>query len=333
MPGRRLVMTVVGIALSVLFVWLAFRGIDLDSVGSAFAGADLLTWLPLALGLYSLGYLLRGVRCQILVRRTARLSWTTATSIVLVGYAANNVLPARLGEVVRAGMLAERASMPVSQALGVTFIERVLDGLALLLLLVVATLTVDVPPWMTELVYVAAAIFGIAAIAIVAAVLWPGAIALAAGRVGALLGPSWQARLTRLATNCTSAAECLRDPKQAVLLLASSVVIWCFESSIFVFLLPVFGAPLSIQCGIITMCVTGFGLLLPSSPGFIGPFHYFASQTVMIFGVTQSTALAYAALVHLSFFVPITVAGGCAMLGYGVGRLAPGRAGMVSRRP
>lgn len=327
-------MTAVGVAFSALFAWLALRGVELSALGSAFAGADLIAWLPPALAIYALGYVLRGLRCQLLVRAHGPLRLSTATGVVLVGYAANNILPARLGELVRASMLAQRANMPVSQALGVTFIERVLDGLAMLLLLVVATLTVEVPAWMTELVYLAAAVFGVATAAIAVAVLWPGAIVAVAGRCGGLLGPSWRARLEQLATNVTSAAACLRDPRQGALLLASSVAIWCLEASIFVFLLPVFGAPLSIQIGLITMCVTGFGLLLPSSPGFIGPFHYFASQVVMLFGVSQATGLAYASLVHLTFFLPTTIAGGCVMLWYGVGRLAtPGRPGMVSRRP
>jgi hypothetical protein len=69
---------------------------------------------------------------------------------------------------------------------------------------------------------------------------------------------------------------------------------------------------------VITMCVTGFMLLLPSSPGFIGPFHYFASQALMIHGIPQATALAYATLVHLCFYIPITMWGACAMMWYGV---------------
>jgi hypothetical protein len=80
----------------------------------------------------------------------------------------------------------------------------------------------------------------------------------------------------------------------------------------------VFGIPITIEYGIITMCITGFTLLLPSSPGFIGPFHYFASQALMIHGIAQPTALAYATLVHLCFYIPITVWGACAMMWYGV---------------
>jgi uncharacterized membrane protein YbhN (UPF0104 family) len=55
-----------------------------------------------------------------------------ATSVVLLGYAANNVLPARLGELVRAGMLAERGAIPVAQALAITLLERILDAFVIL---------------------------------------------------------------------------------------------------------------------------------------------------------------------------------------------------------
>ena len=318
MLGRRSFVVAGGAAGSGLFIYLALRGIDLSELETAFAQAELLPWLPLALALFSLAYVLRGVRCRLLVRRSANISFSTATNVVVIGYAANNVLPARLGELVRAGMLAERANVPVSQSLGVTFIERVLDGLALLLLLVLGTISVDVPSWMNELVLVAAAVFGIATAVMFVGALRPSLVINLAGRIGGLLSTGWQSRLTKLATNVTNAGECLRRPNDAFVLVGYSIAIWCFESSIYLFLLPVFGIPLSFQTGLITMCVTGFGLLLPSSPGFIGPFHYFASQTLMIFGVAHSTALAYASLVHLSFFVPLTVAGGCIMLWYGV---------------
>jgi glycosyltransferase 2 family protein len=307
-----------GVAVSAIFVVLALRGVDLGKLEDTVAGAQLLPWLPLALAIFALGYVMRGVRCQLLVRRTASISVVTATNIVVAGYGANNLLPARLGELVRAGMLAERAKMPVSQSLAVTFIERVLDGLAMLFLLVVASVNANVPAWMMDVVWVAAAIFGVATLAIVIAALRPRWLIAIVERLTKPLGEKWRARFSRLAVNVTNAGACLHDPRHAVLLVAYSIIIWCLESAIYVLLLPAFGIELSFQTGLIVMCVTGFGLLLPSSPGYIGPFHYFASQTVMVFGVSQTDALGYASLVHLAFFVPMTIAGACSMLWYGV---------------
>ena len=97
---------------------------------------------------------------------------------------------------------------------------------------------------------------------------------------------------------------------------ASSCGRW--KPGLFIALLPIFGLPQNIAWGVVAMGVTNLGLLVPSSPGFIGPFHYFCSRAIMAHGVDEPTALAYATLVHLAFYVPVTVWGASAMLWYGV---------------
>jgi hypothetical protein len=171
---------------------------------------------------------------------------------------------------------------------------------------------------MQEVVLVAIGVFGAATVVMVVGALWPKVIIALASRVGGMLAPSWRNRFVKLATNVTNAGASLRNPKQALLLILYSIIVWCFEASLYVLILAVFDIPLTVQYGVITMCVTGFMLLLPSSPGFIGPFHYFASQALMIHGIPQATALAYATLVHLCFYIPITMWGACAMMWYGV---------------
>jgi uncharacterized membrane protein YbhN (UPF0104 family) len=194
----------------------------------------------------------------------------------------------------------------------------VLDGLVLLLMLVVATLTGDVPGWMEEVVVVAATVFGVATAAMIVGGFAPNQIIRLGTRIGGLFGAAWRDRFGRLATNITKAGAVLRDPRNAILLACYSVLVWSFEACLFILILGVFGIPITIQYGIITMCVTAFGVMLPSSPGFIGPFHYFASQALMVHGIAQSTALAYATLVHLVFYISVTLWGACAMMWYGV---------------
>lgn len=318
MHKYRVTVIALGLAASAVFVYLAVRGLDFAKLEAIWRDAELLPWLPLGVASYLVGHLVRGVRCRLLVRREAAISVMTASNIVVVGYASNNVLPARLGEFVRAGMLAERTGMPVVQSLTVTFIERVLDGLAILFLLVVATLAGDVAGWMVDLVRIALLVFGIATLVMFAGAHSPGLMLAVASRAGNKLGPKWHDRLVSLATSITNAGACLRDPKDAVLLLFYSLVVWTFEAGLFVALLPIFGIPMSLQDGMLAMSVTNLGLLLPSSPGFIGPFHYFCSRAIMVHGVAEPTALAYATLVHLAFYVPVTLWGAAAMLWYGV---------------
>lgn len=315
---KRLIAVLFGLAVSAVFVYLAVRGLDLGAIEDAFSHAALLPWLPLGIASYLCSHVVRGLRLRVLVRRHGELQPLAATHIVVIGCAANNVLPARLGELVRSGMLAERSAMPLAQSITVTFIERVLDGIVLLFLLVVATLTVGVSGWMQDLVYVALAVFGMATVAIVGAAHAPRLLVSLASGISRPLGARWQSRFVSLATSVANAGACFRHPVDAAQLLALSLVAWCLEAGMYLALLPIFGLSIEWQVGVATMCVTSFGILLPSSPGSIGPYHYFASQSLIVFGVAAPTALAYATLVHLAFYLPVTLWGAAAMLWYGV---------------
>ncbi|MBX3210781.1 MAG: flippase-like domain-containing protein [Labilithrix sp.] len=318
MGRHRKTMIALGLLASAVFMFLAVRRLDFASLQAIFARANLLPWVPLGVLSYVAGHVVRGLRCRLLVRREANLRLVTASNIVVVGYAANNVFPARLGELVRAGMLAERTGIPVAQSLVVTFIERVLDGLAILLLLVIGTMNGEAPGWTGDLVRVALVVFGGACAVMLVAIYSPALVVAGASRVGNRLGPRWHDRLVGLATSITNGGACLRDPKNAAWILLYSAIVWVLETGLFLAILPVFGLTPSFTAAAVAMSVTNLGLLVPSSPGFIGPFHFFCSRALMTHGVDEATALAYAAVVHLAFYVPVTLWGAASMLWYGV---------------
>lgn len=318
MLQHRRTVIAIGLAASAGFVFLAIRHLDLRELEDAWSHAHMLPWLPIGIASYLLGHVVRGVRLQLLVRREATMGLLTASNIVVVGYASNNVLPLRLGELVRAGMLAERTGIPVAESLAITFIQRVLDGLAILLLLVIGTMTGGAPAWIHDVVRVALVVFGVASLAIIAGAYSPGMILAAASRLGNRVGPKWHDRVVSLASSITNAGASLRDPKDAFLLGLYSLVVWSLEAGLFVALLPIFGLPMNLAYGVVAMSVTNLGLLIPSSPGFIGPFHYFCSLALMAHGIDRATALAYATLVHLAFYIPVTLWGASAMLWYGI---------------
>ncbi|MBX3192509.1 MAG: flippase-like domain-containing protein [Labilithrix sp.] len=315
---HRKAVVAIGLLASAAFMYLAVRRLDLASLKTVWEGAHVLPWVPLGILSYVCGHVVRGQRCRLLVRREANLRLMTASNIVVVGYASNNVFPARLGELVRAGMLAERTGIPVAQSLMVTFIERVLDGLAILLLLVLGTMNKNVPDWTHDLVRVAMLVFGGACAVMLLGAHSPGLVVSGASRLGNRLGEKWHDRLVGLATSITNAGACLRSPRDALLLASYSVVVWCLEAGLFIAIMPAFGLKASLAAGAVAMSVTNLGLLVPSSPGFVGPFHFFCSRALMTTGIDEPTALAYAAVVHLAFYVPVTIWGAGAMLWYGV---------------
>jgi uncharacterized protein (TIRG00374 family) len=317
--SQRIAIAVLGLLASLVFVSLAFRRLDFASVLSTWRTAQLLPWLPLMVGSYLLGHVVRGQRLRVLLRREAILQVATASNIVVVGYASNNVLPARLGEFVRAAILSERTGVPLTQALTVTFIERLLDGIAILLLLLVGIRALPTRPLLIERVAGAGSvILGVALLGVLSAVFLPTLLLSATARASKALPAKWRDRVLAIALNVTNAGACLRRPREAAVVAGYSLVVWLLESLMFAFALPVFSLKLALAPAVVTMSVTNLGLLVPSSPGFIGSFHYFCASALSAQGVAPATAAGYAILVHLAFFLPVTLWGAGAIFWYGI---------------
>jgi uncharacterized protein (TIRG00374 family) len=309
----------IGVLASGVFLWLALRKLDLGGVAQVLVEARPWPWIPLAILSYGVGHLLRGLRCRLLVSREANLPVETATGVVVFGYAVNNVLPARLGELARAALLRDRTGIPFAQTLTVTLLERLLDGWTLLLLFVVASgFLPAVESWMLRISLVATGVLAAFSLAIACFVFFPHFLAHASSRIAAAVRPAWQDGTWRLATYVSNGLAYLRRPADAVRLVALSGLVWIAEGGMFLATLAVFDLPLRPEWALLAMAVTNLGMLVPSAPGFIGPFHYFCMQTLVLLGVAPATAASYALTVHAVFFVPITFWGAGILLWYGV---------------
>lgn len=315
---QRLALGLVGLVGSAVFVYLAARRLDLGAARETWRAARPLPWLVFGVLCYVAGHLVRGQRLRVLIRREATLPWLTATNIIVIGYASNNVFPARLGELVRAGVLVERTGMPFGEALTITFIERLLDGIAILMLLVASTAFAVHAQWIDDLARVGGLVFGVALAVVLVGVIFPNLLLGLASRVTAPLGAKWRDRALRITTHVINGGACLRRPRTALSVSLLSILVWVLEASMFVSILPAFGIPLRFPTGALAMSVTNLGILVPSTPGYVGPFHYFCSQTLQSQGVAEATALGFAVLVHLAFYIPITAWGAAAILRYGI---------------
>src|SRR5688572_28677863 len=158
MVARVLRLAVLGALLGIFLFWLAMRNVDWADVRVAFQRGHLLPWLPLSIGAYLLGHVVRGWRCARLMRRQATLGLGEATGVVVAGYAVNNIVPLRGGEVVRAVLLARRSGAGLVHAAAVIALERLLDGLALLAVVTLA-MGGSPPAWAAARVTLALTLF------------------------------------------------------------------------------------------------------------------------------------------------------------------------------
>lgn len=318
MKNRRRVAIALGAVSSAVFIALAVRHLEIDSVRRALSGARVWPWIPLAVLSYLVGHSVRGVRCRLLVSREATLGLPTATNVVVLGYAVNNVVPARLGELARAGMLAQTSGLPFVHSLSVTFLERILDGLALLLLLVVAGAMFPEITWLGATLRVGGLVFGVAALCVVLAIVAPSAILTVASRASQIFGARVHDLLVGAVSQLVAGVSYLRSLSSAAAIAGLSLLVWLLEGGMFLAILPAFGVSPDPWLALVAMCVTNLGILAPSTPGFIGPFHFFCMTTLAAVGVSEPVAFGYAVVVHLSFYVPITLWGVGIAFAYGV---------------
>jgi uncharacterized protein (TIRG00374 family) len=227
---------------------------------------------------------------------------------IMIGYMANNVLPLRAGEVMRVYVVARRWGRGFWTTLATLIVERVLDGLAVVLILGALVFVIPVPP-LFEWAATVLLVVDLLGMAVLVAL----AVAPAAGsRAVAWILRRWpraQRRAVAAVGTFTRGLEGVRTPAHAVPLLLWSVAIWALAALSAWAMLRAVNLPLPLVVGWTVLAFVGLGVSIPSAPGYVGVFHVAATWALAIFGVAQATAVGYALLFHASQFVPVTLLG------------------------
>ncbi len=297
-----------GLAISVVALALVVRSVDLGTAWQALQRAQP-QWIVLLLGFVAADVLLRAVRWRILLRPLARVPLRATLASLLVGYLANNVLPARLGEVVRSHDLGERTGVSRAAILGTIVVERVVDTLVVVAIASVAILVLSVRGVVASAVMVGLALTALLVVATAAGIAahrLPGA-----SRVGAFLDrwPRVRAGLGRLREGLTVASDARTMAAAVVLSVGSwsSTVLAFAAAAQAVGIEPTMGQAALLAAG------TNLATAIPAAPGYVGTFELAAVTIAASVGIDRASALAFAVLVHATTLV-LTSAGGAMAL-------------------
>lgn len=303
----------VGTAISVVFIYFAFRGQDLGEIRQALGEVNP-WWILPALVLYFSGVWVRAMRWRILMRPLAAVTSRELFPVVIVGYMANNVLPLRTGELVRSVVVRQKFGVRKTSALATIAVERLFDGLTMLAFMLLATAFVSFTSELENLAIIAFVLF---------TVLLLGLFALTLGGsfvdrlLQLVLGPMPTAladKVERMAESFLSGLGIFRQRRDLALVAGLSVTAWLFEASMYWILAVGFGGSVREAMGaaetLLTTGVANMATLIPSSPGYIGQFEYGVRLVLSgALGVPVGQALAYAILVHAVLYFPITLWG------------------------
>ena len=304
-----------GIGISIFFMGLLLRKIDFQKLAAAMQTMDYRFLVPVVLFTFA-SYFLRAVRWKFLLISEKNISLKSLYPATIIGYMANNLLPARLGEFVRAYVLAQREGLETPSVFASLVIDRLFDGFTVILMLLVTLFALRLPQGMADaetalkvggmvtfLLYCAVIVFlfllkrqTMRTLAFVKLILKPFPLRFS-DRIIPLLG-SFIAGIRMSARGGHIAA-----------LLITSVLIWTFAVLPVDMILQAFGIHLPITASMFIMVLLVFAVMVPASPGFIGTYHYACFKGLSAFGIAESTSISIALVIHGSAFFPVIIAG------------------------
>jgi uncharacterized protein (TIRG00374 family) len=308
---------VVGIAVTVVLLWWALREVSIAEVWTNIRGGNF--WLlGASVAVATFGFFIRALRWKVLL---APLGVPTGVKSrfagVSIGFMANNILPARVGEFVRAYSFSRMEPISASAAFGSLVVERFLDGVVLLLFLVLPALAPGFPAadalsegWGGVLLRAGFIAVGAVMVLLFAMAAWPRQLVRLAEWVGGHLPERFARPVVLGLETFLEAIAIMRDPKLLFLGFTWTLFFWTWHGISFWLGMLAFGIDTGFLSAMFVEAVVGFGVALPAAPGFIGTFHASAKFALSdVYGVGEPASLAFAFGYHFGGWIPITLIG------------------------
>jgi glycosyltransferase 2 family protein len=288
-----------GMLISLFFLYLAVRKLEWAELWQMFRAGNYVLLLPATVLLVVIN-LLRAYRWRLLMYPDMHLPLMRVFGYVNIGYLFNNILPAKAGEVVRAYLVGQRISGGIGQAFSTLLIERLLDVLTLVALLVILLPFVALPAWAVRggLIFGAGAVAGTVFLIVLSrfgprGVDWLWRLV---GRIPVVGHPKIKAGVLNLVTGFGVLTKGSLLPGTLI----SSALIWLGYATFNYTLMGVFRmTDLPLSAAALVLCATGFSMVVPSSPGAMGVFEWAGVQALAVYGVQQSAGFGYALGLHV----------------------------------
>jgi uncharacterized protein (TIRG00374 family) len=311
----RLLGALVGLVISVAAGWLALRHVSLHAVWRALREAHYWYAVP-ALAFIALGVALRVLRWQAMFAKADRPPFMATMWALVLGLFANNVLPARLGEVARMAALSRETGLRRTQVLTTIAVERVFDLAALG---VIAAVTLPLAPagaLRRNLEIATVVIFAVIVVLL---------LAVASARVRGL-GEQLVRRLPvvgggrgeRTVSSLRAGLDSLRDRRVLAVVMFWSLASWVALGVSNYFVLSMFDTGAPWHAAVIALLATNLAMVVPSSAASIGVFEVAARESLTLYGVPAALALSFALVLHAVNILPTLPLGAAALARVGL---------------
>ena len=302
--------------ISVVFIWLALRGLRLNQFWDAVKGANY-WWLLPGIAVYFVAVWARSWRWHYLLGPIKKIPTNSMFPITTIGYMGNNVYPARAGEALRAVVLKRKEGVSVSASLATIIVERIFDGVVML-----AFIFVNLPELakltsasgfvgnIQQVAVIGTGVFiGALVIFLVAAMFPQLTIKIGQWFIDHLMPARFRQQTSGLMHKFLDGLASLRSPLNILMVFVTSVVIWLLETGKYWFVMHAFNFNISFFALMLMNGIVNLATSIPSAPGYIGTFDAPGIAVLTAYGVDHATAAGYTLTLHVALWLPITLLG------------------------
>lgn len=304
-----------GIGISLLFLYLLLSKIDIYQLSAAFREMNF-WYVLIAVMITFLGYYLRAIRWRYILAAQKKCLVSNLFTTTLIGFMMNGILPARLGELARAYLLAEKENLEKGAVFASLVLDRLYDGFAVLIILAATLLTLHLPHeggfgtatlmaggGATLAIYLGAILFLVFLKRRTA-----NTIKFVSGITG-YLSIKLKQRIVNLLDSFIKGVHFPEKKTHLCILILLSVIIWFLAIVVNDLVLRSFGLILPLNASMLILVSLVFALMVPASPGYVGTYHYACFMALKVFNVVEGKALSIALMIHAVNFLPVIIAG------------------------
>jgi hypothetical protein len=309
---RRTISVAIGIVISVVLMWLLFQKINIAGLMVALRSANYY-WLIPNIVLIVLTMYLRAYRWTFMIRPVKEVAFSKLLAATCIGFMANNVLPLRLGEFVRAYSLAyQDRGVSKSAAMATIVVERMVFDLVALLTIfgaVVGVATIHIPEKMKAGIYMAIGIALVGLTTVLFLARRPEKAGNYLTRYLFFLPERFKDMIRDIVIRFSAGLAFMMNFRSASWVGVQTLLIWLImgASNYFVFL--AFGFDLPLEASYFLLVVVSIAILVPSSPGFVGVYHAGTVFTLAQYGIGREEALSFALVLHAAQYITVTLMG------------------------
>jgi len=296
----------IGILVAVICLYVAFRGISLPQLGIALSHAH-----PgpifIALAIYVIGYFLRALRWSILLKPVQAIKAPRLLGVMMIGYFANNVLPLRMGEFVRAHLCGKKFNISRTASLGSILLERIFDTLSFLSTFIAASFLYPFPRYMEKGAWLLGGACFLVIIALVFIRIYQHLFQRLIERTA--VPPVWKIRIKELTSQFVHSTSGMTQPRYIIEALLLSLIIWMIEGTFLYCVMQSFEIHLPYAGAFFLLFALGLSVTLPQGPGYVGTFELFGVTALTLLGIPKEQALPVILTIHGTQFLFVCILG------------------------